>query len=330
MNTKDYIKSLFKDYEETEGLQDFMEELQSNLDARLASLVRKGLCEAEAFARATGELGDVSVLAGELALKRRREVFEDAYMGIRKYMTPLRAGAWLFFGVVLIFGIVLSIVSGLAVADRVISGEALPAAIKTEQPGAVFGTLLIFLTASVAGLTFLGVSQETAARHPLSAGRALWYTLAAALIVFGAILFPLVYFTAPGAAESGTGRYITGNAALMGALVVTTLFCVSGLGLLIFLCLTEKNRLKPWAVKYRDEEVRKSMELWNSPAAAARFGLFLGAVWIFAVGLFFALGFLIGFKVSWLAFVFAIAVQLLIQGLMYKTGTPSGQIREKL
>ncbi|MDR3172063.1 MAG: hypothetical protein LBU17_10625 [Treponema sp.] len=39
MNTKDYVKSLFKDYEETEALRDFMEELQTNLDDRIASMV---------------------------------------------------------------------------------------------------------------------------------------------------------------------------------------------------------------------------------------------------------------------------------------------------
>jgi MFS family permease len=322
MNTKDYIKSLFRDYEETEALRDFMEELQSNLDARIVSLVRKGQAEDEAFARATGELGDISVLAAELSLKRRQEVFEDAYMGIRKYMTPLRAAAYLFFGAVLVFGVVLSAVSGLAVADRVIIEGAPPAELKIEQPGVIFGILLVFLTASIAGLTFLGVSQETAARHPLKVKRALWYSLAAALIVFGLTLFPLVYFTTYGVAESGIDRYVTGNTALIGALVVTVFFFVPGLGLLIFLCLTEKNRLKPWALKYRAEEVQKSMEMWNSPAAAARFGLFSGAVWIAAFGLFFALGFLIGFKFSWLAFVFALVVQLLIQGLMYKEKSP--------
>jgi hypothetical protein len=97
-----------------------------------------------------------------------------------------------------------------------------------------------------------------------------------------------------------------------------------GIGLLVFLCLTEKNRLKPWAMKYHAGEVQKSTEMWNNPAAAARFGLFSGAVWIFAVGAFFALGFFIGFKFSWLFFVFAIAVQLLIQALMYKPANLSG------
>jgi hypothetical protein len=64
--------------------------------------------------------------------------------------------------------------------------------------------------------------------------------------------------------------------------------------------------------------VKREMEIWNNPAAAARFGLFSGAIWIFAIGLFILLGFLIGFKFSWLVFVFAVAIQLLVQGLMSK------------
>ena len=84
MNTEEYVHSLFADYEETQGLKDFMEELQSNLDARVASLVKKGLSEQDAFEKACAELGDISVLADELSLKKRREVFEEVYMDIRK------------------------------------------------------------------------------------------------------------------------------------------------------------------------------------------------------------------------------------------------------
>jgi hypothetical protein len=323
MNTKDYVKSLFKDYEETESLNDFMEELQSNLDARIASLIRRGLSKDEAFGKAAGELGDISVLAGELSLKRRQEVFEDAYMGIRKYMNPFRTGAYLFFGAILVFGVIFSIVSNLAVADRMITEGVPLSQIKIERPGATFGTLLAFLTTAVAGLTFLGVSQETAARYPLGRKRSLWYTLAAVLITSGVVFFPLVYFTTQGVAESGLDKYVTGNTPIIGALAGAAFLCIPGLVLLIFLCLTEKNRLKPWAIKTQTEEIKKSMELWNNPSTALRFGLFSGALWTFTVGLFFALGFLIGFGFSWLVFVFATAGQLLIQALMHGKESPA-------
>jgi uncharacterized membrane protein YidH (DUF202 family) len=316
MNTKDYIKTLFADYEETAPLKDFMEELQSNLDERIASLVKRGMNEGDAFGKATRELGDISALAEELSLKRRQEVFEDAYLGIRKYMTAPRAAAYLLFSAVLIFGIIFSVVSNLAVADSIITEGIPPAQIKIERPGATFGVLLAFLTASIAGLTFLGVSQETAARYPLSKKRSLWYTLAAALMVFGATLFPLIYFTTQAVAESGIDRHVTVNTPLIGALTAAAFFFVPGLALLIFLCLTEKDCLKPWVVRNMKESIRQSMEMWNNPATAERFGLLSGALWIFALGLFFVLGFFAGFKTAWLVFVFATAAQLLIQAFM--------------
>jgi hypothetical protein len=95
-------------------------------------------------------------------------------------------------------------------------------------------------------------------------------------------------------------------------------FVLPGAGLLTFLILTEKDRLKPWAKNFHNKTVEGEMALWNDPAKAGRFGLFSGAVWIFAVGLFVLLGFLIGFKFSWLVFIFATAIQLLVQGLMSK------------
>jgi hypothetical protein len=87
---------------------------------------------------------------------------------------------------------------------------------------------------------------------------------------------------------------------------------------LVFLVLTEKDRLKPWAQEQRNEAVKREYEMFSDPAVAARFGLFSGAIWIFAFGFFVLLGFIIGFKFSWIVFLFAIAVQLLIQALLCK------------
>ncbi|MDR3020299.1 MAG: hypothetical protein LBU66_05285, partial [Treponema sp.] len=76
--------------------------------------------------------------------------------------------------------------------------------------------------------------------------------------------------------------------------------------------------LKPWAKSSHNKAMKEGMEIWNDPAMAARFGMFSGAIWIFAFGFFFLLGFLISFKFSWLVFIFATAVQLLVQGVMVK------------
>jgi hypothetical protein len=65
--------------------------------------------------------------------------------------------------------------------------------------------------------------------------------------------------------------------------------------------------------------MKEGMEMWNDPVTASRFGIFSGAIWIFAIGLFILLGFLIGFKFSWLVFVFAVAFHLMMQGFMFKS-----------
>jgi hypothetical protein len=163
----------------------------------------------------------------------------------------------------------------------------------------------------VAGFTFLGLTQETASMYSLSRKRAAWYAGSAALIAFGFLTMPVVYFS----------HNTDGNGFDLVAVIALIIpFLLPGGGLLTFLALTEKDRIKPWAKDMREKMVRREMEIWNNPETASRFGMFSGAIWIFAAGLFILFGFLIGFKFSWLVFIFATAVQLLVQGLMVKRG----------
>jgi hypothetical protein len=77
---KELVDSLFEGYEQTAELADFKEELLSNLNDKLESLVKKGMDSETAFAKASAELGDISALADELSLKKRKEVFEEVYI----------------------------------------------------------------------------------------------------------------------------------------------------------------------------------------------------------------------------------------------------------
>jgi hypothetical protein len=319
MNTREYVRSLFRDYEETPELRDFMEELQSNLEDRIASLVRKGAAEADAFSKASGELGDISALADELSLKRRQEVLEDAYLGIQKYMNPKRVLAYVGFAVLLLLGLVVSAIVYFSGAEGTVkaNGAWYPMG-RLEQFAGMFGVILSFVSVTVPGFCFLGLTQETASLYPMKWKRALWYSLGAFLVSFGGTLVPLTYSAAkysPDTVHVGT--------ALVAALGVLMPFLIPGLGLLIFLGLTEKNRLKPWAHARQNEEIRKTMEMWSDPALSARFGMLSGAIWIFAIGLFVMLGFVWSFKFSWLVFVFATAFQLLVQAFMSKSGRNS-------
>ena len=312
MNAQNYVKSLFKDFEETAALKDFMEEIQSNLEERTANLIKKGLAEEEAFARASAELGDISVLADEMSLKRRQEVYQDAYLGIQQYMTPRRVAAYVLFGIVLVFGIAAALIVYFSTAKHSgfwYNGESLVAA---------SAALLPFFVAAVAGFTFLGVTQETADCYPINKKRAVWYTLAAGLMAFGIILFPVIFFATSkdyGLPEGNHYASIIAEHGLVAALPAEIPFLIPGIGLLVFLCLTEKNRRKPWAANHYKEMLNP--EFWQDPVQSARFGMFSGAIWIFAVGLFIALGFALGFKYSWLVFIFATALQLLVQVMIF-------------
>jgi hypothetical protein len=327
MDAKKFVDSLFDGYEETAELADFKDELLGNLNAKIDSLTKKGMDAASAFAKASAELGDVSALADELSLKKRKEVFEEAYMDTKKYMSSRRVAAYVIFGILAFFGIAAGLVVFFATRGIEI----------TANIGltAFFSSIMPSLTVAIIGFTFLGVTQETASTYPVSKKRGAWYAAAAGLIAFGLCTMPIVFFGIKLASNLITltvEEFFKVNHSiwdlsigtfesvvpLISLISLIFSFVLPGIGLLVFLVLTEKDRLKPWAKEFHKKVVDQEMAMWQDPATATRFGLFSGAIWILAIGLFFLLGFLIGFKFSWLSFVFAVAFQLLLQALMSK------------
>jgi len=78
-------------------------------------------------------------------------------------------------------------------------------------------------------------------------------------------------------------------------------------------------------MKLRHEaELQKNLDMFSDPATSTRFGVFSGAIWIAAVALCILFGFIISFKYSWVVFLFAIAIQLCVQGLMMKNEKKEG------
>jgi hypothetical protein len=301
MDAKVYIDSLFSSYEETKTLGDFKEELQSNMEDRIASLIARGMNEREAFEKAARELGDISVLADQISLRKKQEIFQDAYMGIRRYLQPGRVAVYVGAGALVVLGVIIALII-------YFTGENQSAFESFWEPNKklvnALGALLVFIPPAAAVFTFLGFTQETASRYPCSKKRSAWYALAAAALGAGLVFCPLTYF----AADRG----------LMEAAASLIPFFIPGLALLFFLRLTDRDYRKPWAREQYERELRVNRELRSDPAAAARFSMISWALWFFAAGLFFLLGFLIGFQFSWLVFIFAAAVQLAVQGLMIK------------
>jgi hypothetical protein len=307
--TKEFVDSLFRGYEETAKLSDFKEELASNLDDKIASLVNKGLNEEEAFAKAAAELGDISALADEISLKKKQEVLGEVYMNIRRYMNPKRVAAYVFSGFIFLFGAITAVIALFAQGNGGFPETGFPGSGLIENSHrftAFFGVLLPFVSLSAAGFTWLGLTQELPALYPLSKKRALWYAAAVFFLAAGLILFPLTYFS------TGT------DYSLIGAMGILIPFVLPSMGLLVFLGLTEKDRLKPWMKLRQEAEMKKNYEMFRDPSVSARFGLFSGAIWLSAAGFFVLFGFLLGFRYSWLVFLFAVAAQLWVQGAMMK------------
>jgi len=311
MNAKEFVDSLFEGYEETAALADFKEELRGNLDAKIESLIKKGMDGETAFAKASAELGDVSALADELSLKKRREVFEEVYMDVRKYMSTGRIAAYVVFGMLALFGIAAG-----AIAFFSTRGIGLDMNLTMTS---LFALMMPFMVAAAAAFTFLGVTQETASTYPTSRKRAFWYAVAATLITFGLFIMPIVFFGSKSPGEFFDGL-LARDMAIVTVVSMIIPFVLPGVGLLVFLLLTEKDRLKPWAkamLRKADaiqEEAKESM--WKDKQATTRFGMSCVAIWIFALGTFLFVGFMGGWAWSWLVFIFAAGFQILLRAFM--------------
>lgn len=205
------------------------------------------------------------------------------YMKTRNYMDKWHVLGYVLAGGLMAFGIIISLLAYFTTGDM----------------NAGLGSLMVFFIAPVCGFVFLGLTQETARNNPMSWKRALFYVAAVGVILFGIVIFAMTFF-----ADHDVNRAV----ASIGSLLP---FVLPGSVVLAFLLLTEKSRRKPWVI----EQEAAWAERMN-PYTATRFGLFSGALWIFAAGLFAVLGFLIGFQYSWVVFLFAIAGQVLVQALM--------------
>lgn len=288
MNIKNYIDSLFSDYEETPAVIDFKEELQSNLEDRIKSYVKRGMKEESAFDKAKAELGDISALADEISLKKRQEVFQNMYMQTRHYMSSWRIALYVLCGSIMGFGIIIALLTGL----------------HSHEIVALLGSMIPFCILPVAGLVFLGLTQETAAKEAMSWKRALLYVITVSVFLFGLIVFAITFFA------QGAG--------LPEAIATLIPFVLPSVAFGVFLVLTEKDRSKPWIIAQRNEMFRHENERFADPVFAKRYGLVCGALWILALAAFILLTITIGFKYSWLAFVGGIVGQLVIEFVFTK------------
>src|SRR5699024_2620261 len=103
-----------------------------------------------------------------MSLDKKKEDFEIQYMSFRHFVSIPRAAIFTLLVVIALFGL---IVSGLSYLT---SG-------KIE---ALTGVLMVFLAVPSAGFVYMGLTQETATRHPMRPLRALIYAIAVFVFLF--------------------------------------------------------------------------------------------------------------------------------------------------
>lgn len=207
---KKYIDRLFADVGPSQQLFDLKEELSTNLKEKIADYQSRGMDEDQAFKEAVISLGDLRGLVDEM-----RQIGQDeAKQAIYSSMTNRISTAGIIVGTLLtLFGLftisMLYFMMGIPMEGIV-------------GPG-------VFTVVGVGLITYSVLIRETKTKYGMKKLRAALYGLSVSLILYGIYTGLLAGIT--------TGEiYI--------AISSTMVFVLAGIGLLLYLLLTEMDRRK--------------------------------------------------------------------------------------
>jgi len=296
-----YLDGAFAPVPASPEAQDLKEEIRGNLAARVAELEASGLDGSAATRKAIKELGDIREVLAPLgasgpdsgggvardlkstaAAYARNKVRPKPAFVVRTVLLSLTAAA----GLALV---------ALCATDVVSMGVAAPA---------ILAVAAVALPAWL--LTADGLRQETSSNYPLPRRRAVSYGVASAL----------------GAEGLALGAIYWGDHGSVWPLFVFIALTVSSILVFTYLGVTQTNRKKRWVRELGDAWMEEHQghqgadRFSEDPVAAARFGIYSGALWIVAIGAFIALWILYGFTWSWLALFGALVVEMLLLARM--------------
>jgi len=306
-----YLDAAFAEVPASPDAQDLKEEIRGNLTARVAELEAAGATGAAATAKAIKELGDMREILAQLEGAGSgpsggsqgagtRESAAAAHL--RNKVRPKPAF------------VIRSVLSSLveAVGITVVALAATGAVSLSVPVQAIIALLVVALPAGI--LTADGLRQETTANYPLPRRRSASYGTAAVL----------------GAAGLALGAIYWGDHSSPWPLFAFVAATVASVLAFTYLGVTQTNRKKPWVRALGEDWMNAHGDNWGpdgfteDPIAAARFGIYSGALWIVAIGAFIALSIAIGFTWSWLALFAALVVQMVMLARML---FPPGQRR---
>jgi hypothetical protein len=272
---KKYIDSLFSDIHETKQLKELKEEVSANLMEKVNDYIANGTSEENAFEKAKDELGDMNELIEGLKKvsinKKESAIMNDLGLDRKHIIGYLAAST------ILLFGLMTSAIVYLKDKDIIHTT----------------GLLMPFFIVAVALYVYFGLTQETPSDYGMNSKRAIAYSLATAVILFGVFAAGFMYFS--------DSEPFTILATLMP-------FALPSGVIYIYLGLTEKSRRK------MDSAWQKQwVDYYSKPETMMVRGNISGALWIFAIAAFFLIGFTVSWKFSWIVFIFAIGFEVLIE-----------------
>ncbi|KUO52032.1 MAG: hypothetical protein APF76_02510 [Desulfitibacter sp. BRH_c19] len=212
---KKYIDNLFFEVGASQQLFDLKEELTTNMKEKIGDYKSRGMEGEQAFKEAVISMGDLSGLVDDM-----RKLGQDkARQAIYSTMTSRISTAGIIAGALLsLFGMftVIMLFFMNSSGEAALSGEGV------AGPG-------IFIVAGGALITYSILTRETQRKYSMNKIRAALYGLSIGLLLFGLFTAFVTHFS--------TDEMYKAIASLM-------VFSLGGIGLFLFLILTETDRRK--------------------------------------------------------------------------------------
>lgn len=283
------LDEAFTAVEMTPDAQDLKEEIRANLVSRVAELEASGTAPTDAALQAVAELGDVHELLGEAggapALASDSTLNGYTALALRNRVRPkpgfvVRVVVW---SAMIVVGVTLGTLGATGVLPL------------------VAGPLIALLGLASTGLGLLvgdSLAQETTTNHPMPHNRAGGYAAASFLMLYGL----------------GFAGYVGLQALPVWCVVFAALGVIAAIILYAFLGATQTNRHKAWTRRAHAQMPPNRFE--QEPETAARFGVYVAAIWILTFAVIAVLGFTVGWWWAPVAFLGGLGVMMLVLARM--------------
>jgi hypothetical protein len=288
---REFVNGAFRDYEQSKQLDYSKEVISERLTMRIEAIIKKGSNEEEALKQAFSEFADVLKVANSIGHQKRAEFISQVYANRIIPINRYQVGGYCLSVVLIIIGLIGSIITFNNTGLFYLSIE----------------SIMIFAAISTGILIYLYLTKDRSDNYPMNNKRAIYYSIFSLLLALSILISLRSLFMGisyQDLVQNGGQIILKGiNTDFLRTLIIV----IIPLSVLIFLSLTEKSREKPNISQYF-QSFNKNNEIYD-----VKFGLLSGVIWITSFGLFVLLGYLIGWYISWVMFIFALSAQLIVQ-----------------